>query len=317
MNCLVVGANGGLAVETIKCLIEEGVQNITMACRTKEKADGAKKNILDSLDVKKNVNISTAGGFDMLSPDMIKEAVDNLKPTTPFDVVFLAAGGLVVGNKFESVSWKGKQIEKSLFQNTIGSHLTFINLKKNNLLADQARIVIAGGEGARGLPGNIDKPSFGTVENLKSYVYCNSIESSKYNMFNALGASKFFGALWSQKIATFEQGKMSIVWFSPGFTYGTSGLKNVSPVKRWIFENIMFKIFAFIGKAQSPKAGGRKNADCLLGRVGNNGDLIGSPEGKGIGPLVDQKPMNVDFTNTKLIEEFFRILEDSFGKYPN
>ena len=68
-------------------------------------------------------------------------------------------------------------------------------------------------------------------------------------------------------------------------------------------------------KAQSPTQGARKYADCLEGKIGGSGDVIGAPRRKTLGALVDQKPMNSAFTDVALREEFWSILEELGGPF--
>lgn len=77
-------------------------------------------------------------------------------------------------------------------------------------------------------------------------------------------------------------------------------------------ENIEFKLFALLGRAQSQEAGGRKYVDCLIGKIGQNGDLIGAPEGQGLGELVDQTPMNGTFSDKVLQDEFWKITNEVY-----
>ncbi len=310
-SVLVIGANGGLAKATIKCLIEDGFKEITMACRTKSKGIKARDEILASIKNKASLNLTVFDGFDMNNPIGIENAVRSLPPTQPFDIVFLAAGNPVFSNDFQSIEWQGQKIEKNLFQNMFGSHIAFANLKKYDLLSKHARIVLSGGEGARGIPGMIQSPTFTSAEDLRNYAFVN--HKMKYDAMAALGASKFFGALWTMKVAEIED-DLEVIWFSPGLTYGTEGLKNLSKIKRWVMGNIMSRILGPLGIAQSPAAGGRKFADCLSGKIGKNGGLIGAPKGKAVGKLTDQKSMNPGFENKELIEEFWKITENLFGK---
>jgi nucleoside-diphosphate-sugar epimerase len=312
-NVLIVGANGGLAKETIKYLIEDGFKNIVMACRTKAKGQAAKTWILNNIQHSEDLQLTVAGGFDMNNPNKIEKAVQSLNKQVQFDKVFLAAGGVVFGKDFQTIEWKGQQIERTVFQNMMGSHITLSFLKKNDLLADGVRVVMSGGEGARGIKGIIEAPHFASPEELRQYVFANS--SLSYNSMNAIGASKFFGAIWTLKLAKLEAENMEVVWFTPGMTYGTDGLKGLSGFKRWFAENVAFGLMKLMGIAQSPAQGGRKFADSISGKIGKNGDLIGAPEGKALGKLTDQKPMNPNFNNPVLINEFWQILEELFGKF--
>ena len=71
---LIVGANGGLAKETIKHLLQDGFTNIIMGVRTKIKGEKAKQEIIST--VKKDTsNIVIIEGFDMNKPEMINKAI--------------------------------------------------------------------------------------------------------------------------------------------------------------------------------------------------------------------------------------------------
>lgn len=311
---LIVGANGGLAKETIKSLIENGHKNITMACRTESKGLQAKHDILKSKQHISKIELDVIGGFDMNEPEKIEKSIQTLNPSQPFDIVFLAAGNPVFEDDFQTVNYKDYNIEKNVFQNIFGSHFTLSKLKKYGLLKEKVRIVMSGGEGARGLKGMIGKPQFSSPVELRKYVFAQSA-SIQYNPMNALGVSKYFGALWTRKIANLGISNMSAVWFSPGLTYGTEGLKGLPTVKKWFMEKVMFGFMQLMGQAQSPADGGKKFADCILGKIGNNGDLLGAPEGKAIGRITDQTPMNADFTDQELIDGFWSIVEEVFGGF--
>jgi len=55
--------------------------------------------------------------------------------------------------------------------------------------------------------------------------------------------------------------------------------------------------------------------DSLKGKYGQNGDLIGAPEGKAWGKLVDQKPMNEGLTNLQFRDSFWEIITTTSGNY--
>ena len=309
MRILITGANGAMAKETIKHLIHDGFTDIVMAVRTKTKGEIAKQEIMNSIESSKNVNLSVVEGFDMNKPKEIKNAVLKLKGGRPFDIVFLAAGFAVFGDEYQSVSYNGKKIEKTIFQNLIGSHIVFSQLKKNDLVSKKARVVLAGGEGARGIKGMIEKPSFTSATDFRNYIYLNSKDLPKYNPLNAIGVSKFAGALWTKKVAELESENMEVVWFSPGLTSGSAGLKNLPFIKRTLF-GVTFGIMTLFGKSQKPKQGGRKYADCLTGKVGKNGELIGAPVGKAIGKYTEQTPLNPLLDSAELREELWSILQE-------
>lgn len=309
-NILITGANGAMARETIKQLIANGATSIVMACRSKAKGLIAKKEIEDELGVGNKVNLRVIGGFDMNDPKKIRSAIYSLPNNLSFDIVFLAAGFAVFSDDYQAVEWDGKRIEKNIFQNLMGSHVTLKLIKENNLLKPNARVVIAGGEGARGLKGLIEKPEFSTPEELRDYVFLK--QTPPYNPMNAIGVSKFCGALWTKKMAEVFKDEHETIWFSPGLTSGSDGLKTLPPFKRWFMNNVLFTFMALAGKSQTPQKGGQKFAECLIGKIGNNGNLIGAPEGKSIGKFTEQTSMNSALSNQALIDEFWKILEELF-----
>lgn len=309
MRILITGANGAMAKETIKHLIHDGYTDIVMAVRTAAKGEIAKREILNTIDSSKNVNLSVVGGFDMNKPIETRKAIQKFKSDKPFDIVFLAAGFAVFGDDYQSVAYNGKKIEKTLFQNLIGSHFVFSELKRIKLISKGARVVLAGGEGARGIKGMIDKPYFDSAEDYRNYVFLNSADLPKYNALNAIGVSKFTGALWVKKIAALESDSMEVVWFSPGLTSGSAGLKSLPFIKRFVF-GFTFGVMNLLGKSQTPKQGGRKYADCLTGKVGKNGEIIGAPAGKALGEYTEQTPLNTLLDNVELKEELWTILRE-------
>ncbi len=308
-SILVVGANGSLAKETIKQLLRDGATKITMACRTESKGYEARAEVLSEVSVKAKVHIPVVGGFDMIDPLQIEKALVGLATDLmKFDIVFLAAGFAVFSEDYESVTWKGKKIEKNVFQNMIGSHITYLHLKRLALLSENARIIIAGGEGSRGIKGMIEKPDFKSPQELRDYIYL--AKYPKYNAMNAIGVSKLCGAFWTSKVSELEAGKLEIIWFSPGLTSGSAGLNDLPPLKKWFMNTVMFGFLSLLGKAQSPRDGGRKFAACLEGELGTNGALLGAPEGESLGVITDQTPLNSLFSNVEMIDEFWKILHE-------
>lgn len=307
-SILITGANGGLGFETAKLLTAKGFDRILLAGRSLGKVQQAKSE-LDGLASAGTV-ISAAGGFDMNDPESIQNAVLALPHNEKFDVVFLQAGGVVFKDDYQYVTYNHTKVERTLFQNAIGGYITLINLMKNGLLAENARVVFAGGEGARGIPGMIEKPEFRSAKDFMNYV-SGTGKQPAYNPMNAIGVSKLVSALIVQKLARSGDGN-KYVWFTPGFTHGTQGLAAMPAVKRFVMEKVMFGISGLLGFSQSPKQGAEKFAASLLGLIGSNGDVLGAPEGKVLGEITDQKPMNPTLTDQTIIDEFWDLLQSIY-----
>ena len=298
---LVTGANGGLGKETVRSLVEERAGRVVMAGRSADKLEKARAEILRDFPA---AELDIAPGFDMGDLDKIEQAVARLDDK--FDIVFLQAGGVVFSPEVQRV----QGIERTIFQNVLGGHAVLYALNARGLVGRGARVVVAGGEGARGIAGLIKKPQFSSTNALREYVRGEGAVS--YHAMNAMGVSKFVLALWSTKLAQVRP-DLEVLWFSPGLTYGTQGLSGKPALQRFFLEKVAFNLMALTGKAQSPRAGARKYVDALLGRVGKSGDVIGAPEGKALGDLVDQRPMNAALTDDKLRDAFWEIAQAAAG----
>lgn len=312
-SVFITGANGGLGRETIKWLIEDGYRDIVMAARSEAKVQEARRELLEAFGGVQDLTLTAVGGFDMTKPALIEEAVEALPRDKQYDVIFLQVGGVIFTPDYQTVQVNGQSYEKTVFQNVLGGHITLALLRKYNLIAPNARVIAAGGEGARGLPPLIEKPNFASASELRHYVLGDFSSAKPYKPMNAIGVSKLLAALWVRKLASLEEGNLEVIWFSPGLTYGTQGLEKAPKVRRWVSENILFKIMRLAGRAQGPRDGARKYADVIGGKIGRNGDVIGAPEGKGLGMLVDQIPMNDAFTKTALRDEFWAIANEVYS----
>ena len=295
---LITGANSGLGFETAKEVLKRGVGELVLACRTIEKAEHAKSLLMPLIP--KGVNIVAVGGFDMTDPNSLVAAISDLSSEL-FDVVFLNAGGVVFSDDYQTVEWKGITYERTIFQNVFGGYLVYALLKESGRLSRYARIVFSGGEGARGIPGMIAMPQFGDESNLKDYLLGNFSNHPTYNPMNAIGVSKYIAALLTKSLHNDPNSSEQFIWFSPGFTAGTGGLSGLPKAQEWLMQNVVFSLLSLLGKVQSPAKGGKKNAACLMGEIGESGQLIASPQNKTLGRLVDQTPFNPEFSNIQLI----------------
>ena len=314
-SIFITGANGGMGKEVCKILPERGFDRIVMTARSGAKLKAAQREIVAATQTS-GATIEAYSGFDMLNASAIKSAVEGLPKDQKFDVVFLNAGGMIVSDGFETHRAGTTTIEKTVFQNVMGAHLTLVALKEKDLLADNVRVVIAGGEGARGLPGFIERPEFNDAEDMLNYLENPKTRTDKYNPFNALGTSKFMAALWVQKLSEQTANGMEVIWFSPGFTYGTDGVDDMPQPKRFFMANIMLPMMGLLGKAQSCRAGAEKFADCLSGKHAGNGDLVGAPAGTALGPFTDQTPMHPAFSDRRYRDAFWSLVEKACGPWP-
>lgn len=308
-HVLVTGASSGIGLATTRELALQGANQVVMAVRSKEKGETAKKALLRTGDIREE-QLLVVGGLDMLSPQKIAAAVSELKNEL-LDALFLNAGGWVYTDNYQTESYNGQTIEKTIFQNVFGSHVTLGELLKQDKLSDGARVVTSYGEGARGL-GPIPKPVFESVEDFLDYAQVKGDKLPEYKPPASLGASKFFSAIWSQRLSQELSGQHDVVCMSPGFT-ATAGIRGLPKPVEFLFKNVGFPVLVALGKAQTTNIAARKCVDVISGRVGLSGEILGAPDGKGLGNLVDQKPLNDAFTNDEFQSALWDLIVKTVG----
>lgn len=310
---LITGANGGLGLATAVGVLREGA-SVVLACRTEAKADGARDRAVAQAPAASEY-AEAAGGFDMLDPASIVAAVRALPPT-PFDVVFLQAGGWVVADTMQSVDLGDTRVERTVAQNVVGAHVTLRALWETDRLCPGARVVMIGGEGARGVPGGIAKPTFRDLQDFRGYLAGDATGRGPYVPMDALGTAKFCAALWVKHLARHTQNALEVVWFTPGLIGGTGGTRGLPAWKEFLFQRVAFPLLVTLGKAQWPTSAAAKCVDCLAGRVGSHGELIGAPEGTALGPLTEQTAMHPLFTDERFQRALWRHCELAGGALP-
>ena len=138
---LVTGANSGLGYEAAAQLAEAGFGRVILACRTLAKAEGAKQTLAERVG---------SDPYDVLAVDVssIKSseaaAAELISRGRPIDGLLLNAG-MVSGDEMQK-SEDG--LELAFASSIIGHHLITVRLLEAGLLANQARVVIAGSEAA-------------------------------------------------------------------------------------------------------------------------------------------------------------------------
>ena len=307
---LVTGANGGLGIATCVQILAEG-GSVVLACRSDAKAADARARAVAEAGVPDH-RAEALGGFDMLDPDAITAAVATLTPG-PIDVVFLQAGGWVWADEVQTVTLGDQTLERTVAQNVVGAHATLRALLAAGRLAAGCRVVIIGGEGARGVPGGIRKPEFADAQDFARYLAGDWTGRRAYTPVDALGVAKLCAGLWALQLSSRAQGQLEVVWFTPGLIGGTGGTAGMPAWKEFLFQRIAFPLMVALGKAQWPAAAAAKCVDCLAGRVGRHGDLLGAPEGTALGPLTDQRPMQPLFTDTALQQALWAACEGAAG----
>lgn len=143
---LVTGANSGLGFEAAAQLAERGWGTVILACRTKAKAEGAREKLIERTG--KDVFVTLA--IDTSEVASAQAAAEEIEARGTFiDALVLNAGASSATPQYSSDG-----IEVTWASTLVGHHVFTLRLLAAGLLGRDARIMIAGSEGARGnLPG--------------------------------------------------------------------------------------------------------------------------------------------------------------------
>jgi len=289
-TALVTGANSGLGFEAAAQLAEAGFGRIILACRTLEKAEGARQALAERVGSDPFETVAV----DVASIESSEAAVAELiSRGGPIDALLLNAG-MVSGDEMQK-SVDG--LELAFASSVIGHHLITVRLLEAGLVSDDARVVIAGSEAANDdLPGMMGIKLYdfakGAPETFGDNLHdamLNFARGTKPEVFVGMhyyATTKLISAWWSAAMARKFGDRISVFTVSPGANMGTNAARNVKGFKRFLYTKVMPTIGGLFGMNMPTPMGAKRYVDVLLGRGDfvNGGTYTSAPK-KMTGPL--------------------------------
>jgi NAD(P)-dependent dehydrogenase (short-subunit alcohol dehydrogenase family) len=224
---LVTGATSGLGFEAAAQLAESGRSPVIVTGRTEARASEARGRLVarTGKDVFKTLVV------DLDRPEDVSRAAAELKAAgEQLDVVILNAG-MVPGSE-KVMTDEG--IEVTFASSLIGHHQLTMQMLADDVLAENARIVIAGSEAARG-----DVPTFNPTDlhSLADTSYDGDLSAAaegliradgsvKYKPATAYANAKVFVAWWAAELAKKLPSGMTVNAVSPGSAPDTNADRN-------------------------------------------------------------------------------------------
>lgn len=287
---VVTGANSGLGFEAAAQLAEVGYGRVILACRTLEKAEQAKAQLVERTA---NDPFETLA-VDVSSVESARAASDELaRRGTAIDAVLLNAG-MVAG---DAIGKSVDGLELAFASSIVGHHVLTARLHQAGLLPKGARVVIAGSEGARNdLPAMfgmaaydfaIGTPSeFGDNLHDAMKTFARGSKPDKYDPMRYYAATKTFTSWWSAAMARKLGDEVLIFTVSPGSNMGTNAARHTTGFKRFLFTKIMPTIGSLAGMNMPTPLGAKRYVDVLTGNGQyRNGQSYMSKPTKLTGPL--------------------------------
>ncbi len=247
---LVTGATSGLGFEAAAQLGESGYDRITVTGRTIDKAEAARAQLAE----RTGRDIFDTLAVDFGSAESVRAAAAELaRRGTRFNFLLLNAG--LVGPS--DLVKTDDDIEITFAATLIGHHRLAMQMISDELLADNARIVIAGSEAARGdVPTMtaVDLPDFAREHHdgdlaAAAENHIRSTGAVKYKSTNAYANAKLFVAYWAAELARKLPPGTTVNAISPGSAPDTGAARSAPFFMRKIMVPMMKAMPAKLGMA--------------------------------------------------------------------
>jgi NAD(P)-dependent dehydrogenase (short-subunit alcohol dehydrogenase family) len=282
-TALVTGATSGLGYEAAAQIAQLDRGQVIVTGRTKTKARDAR----DSLMARTGQSVFESLELDLDEIASVETAADALiERGGKLDLLVLNAG--IAPPSGVTMSPDG--IERTIASSLIGHHILTARLLEHGLLAEHARIVIAGSEAARG-----DVPTFHPADfgQIASEHYQGDWEAAveaqirmqppaAYKAGDQYATAKMMVAWWAAELARRLPEGMTVNAVSPGSTPETNAIRNAPFYMKYLMVPI-FKVLP--GMSHSVADGAKRYLD--VAEMGDevSGQFFASPSKKMTGEL--------------------------------
>jgi len=289
---LVTGASSGLGFETSAKLADDGYGRVIVTARTDAKAVDTQRR----LEERTGMTIFETLVLDNDRLASVEAAATELANRGgQIDTLILNAGMA----PRPSIVRSEDGLEATVSSSLVGHHLLTMRLLEKGLVADSARIVIAGSEAARGdvptfhpldLQSFADESFDGDLEAaIEAQMYMT--EPAIYKAGDVYATAKMFVAWWTAQLGNRLPGGMTVNTVSPGSTPSTNAINNAPFYMRY-FMVPMFKLIP--GMSHSVADGASRYIEATNYADDVTGKFFASPPKKMIGHLTH---VDLDHTN--------------------
>lgn len=284
-TALVTGANSGLGFEASAQLAEQGYKKVLISARTAAKAHAARAGLVERTGREVFEQIILENN-DLAS--VVAAAKKLAESGDTIDFLLLNAGAAPA----KDLAMTADGLEATYASTLIGHHLLTMLLLEDGLLSNEARIVIAGSEAARG-----DVPTFHPLD-VNAFAdehYAGDLEAAieaqirmqppaKYVPSNTYATAKMFAVWWAAELATLLPEGMTVNAVSPGSAPDTNAARNAP----FYMTKIMIPILKLMpGMSHSVADGAARYLEVAGYGDDATGEFFASPPKKMTGDLVE------------------------------
>ena len=285
-TALVTGATSGLGFESAIHLAHDGYGRIVVTGRTIERATAAARAMAE----RTGTDVFHPLALDLNESTSVSSALAELTAAAqPISVLILNAG-MVGGSQLVHTA---EHVEITFASSLVGHHQLTMGLLDAGLVAEDARIVIAGSEAARG-----DVPTFTPVD-LPSYAdehFGGDREAAaeslipfdgplKYQPAAVYATAKLFVAWWASSLAERLPAGTTVNAVSPGSAPGTDAGRNATFFMKRVMMPVMKRAPKRLGLAAPVAVAAARYTDAARFGPEVSGAFFASAPRKMTGPL--------------------------------
>ena len=285
-TALVTGATSGLGFEAAAQLAEQGWSQVIITGRTAEKAALAGQELV----ARTGRDIFVPIAVDLNRTDDVTRAARVLRDRGDRISTLVLNAGMVSGSKLVKTD---EDVEITFASSLIGHHQLTMQLLADGLLADDARIVIAGSEAARG-----DVPTFHPTDlnelAVKAYNgdkvaaaegIIRADGTVTYKPATAYADAKMFVAWWAAQLAERLPAGMTVNAVSPGSAPETGAARNANLFMRYIMMPAFKHAPKRFGMSSSVSTAAGRYLQVIADDTGASGQFYASAPKKMTGPI--------------------------------
>lgn len=285
-TALVTGATSGLGFEAALHLANDGYGRVIVTGRTVEKARRVAAELADRAG--RNAFVPLA--LDLNDSESVAAANRSLAEDGHEISSLILNAGMVSGSELVITD---EAVEVTFASSLIGHHRFAIGLLTDELLAPEARLVIAGSEAARNdVPTftTVDLPSF-AVKNFDGDLVAAAVSiirhdgPLKYKPATAYATAKLFVAWWAAALSERLPYGMTVNAVSPGSAPDTDAGRNANFFMRNVMMPVMKLAPRRLGLAATVPDAARRYVDALDFGPDVSGRFYASAPKKMTGPL--------------------------------
>ena len=282
-TALVTGASSGLGFEAAAQFAESGYGRVIITARSHSKAAKARSD----LQVRTATDVYETLALDLDDHTTITSGIKALAERGgQIDVLLLNAGLAPT----QDVRRTDDGIEATVAATLIGHHVLTMGLLESGLLSNEARIVIAGSEAARGdVPmfkpvdvGALAGSDFGGDRQAAIEALMRMDPRITYHASNQYATAKVFAVWWAANLARQLPQGMTVNAVSPGSTPDTNAVRNAP----FLMKRVLLPMFKIVpGMSHSIEKGAGRYIEAADFGADQTGKFFASRPKKMTGPL--------------------------------